>query len=723
MVLSIRNDISAQISRRYLGRTDGGITSSLERMSTGLRINKAADDSSGMMIADSLRAQAQGLGQVIRNANDAVSIVQVADAALEESIHILNTIKAKSIQAAQDGQTLESRQAIQSDIQRLMAELDEISDATSFNGQKLLSGGFSNKSFQIGAYSGEAVSLSIGSASSSQIGHLYTGKLTLDDNREGLVSIGIQSRSSNRCQVIQPMEMAYDNTPEHGLGALADAINKLTDLTGVRAFATVTAHTDSSLSAGTTDTGFSINSVKIGSIRVLANDADGALVKAINSKIALHGVEASVGEDGRLILTSTDGRGIRVEPEPGRGTGIDGIFKGKNLTTFGELQVQGSGGTLAFNDLGGGDPVAVQDNGLDIKTNAVTGQGSTLARGSVLAPGSVINSTWTADQTLWGSRFQEPILIREQTLMKEGSILGKGSVLITSSDLPSTLMVKTDSQTEFKSLIKQGSLLKKDSILGQGTELPPGEIVSAGTVFNGAAWIEGTLDTSAPSLIKAGSVLEAGTVIASGSVLKGPVSVGATGSLNGSALIRTGSVLRAGSIIGSGTTLGGNAVIAGIANTTGAYSLAAGSVLATGSVIASGTVLGGNAVVGLVIGTTGDYDLATNSILRAGSVISSGAVLTGTAVITATGPTTGNFNLASGSVLTAGSVLGSGTLLTQTATISTAGPVTGDYVAGTGSTLAAGTVFGDGTVLNGTATVNQITGPPETESPWRRELS
>lgn len=355
MVLSIKTDIPALISTRHFNRTEEGISTSIGRLSSGLRINKAADDSSGMVIADSLTSQALGLGQAIRNANDAISIVQVADAALEESINILNTIKVKSIQAAQDGKTLESRKAIQSDIQHLIQELDNIAKTTSFNGQKLLSGGFSDKSFQIGAYSGEKIGLSIGSATAGKIGHMTTGDIVVHDGGEGIAYLGIKGSKSQNIHEIQPVELTYDNSPEHGMGALADAVNKMSEITGVRVTASVETAMDGSIQPGMTDTDFSINRVKLGSFSVVSNDADGSLIKAINNKTVLHGVNASVNDNGGLVLTSVDGRGIWVEPEPGRGTGIDAIFKGKNLTTLGKLTVQGSGaGMFEVRDLGGG---------------------------------------------------------------------------------------------------------------------------------------------------------------------------------------------------------------------------------------------------------------------------------------------------------------------------------------------------------------------------------
>ena len=138
MSLRINTNVAALNAHKNLVANDNALSASLERLSSGLRINKAADDASGMSIADSLKSQALGLGQAVKNANDGISMVQTADGALQESINIVNSIKTKAIQAAQDGQTTDSRKAIQSDITKLLQELDDIAKTTSFNGQKLL---------------------------------------------------------------------------------------------------------------------------------------------------------------------------------------------------------------------------------------------------------------------------------------------------------------------------------------------------------------------------------------------------------------------------------------------------------------------------------------------------------------------------------------------------------------------------------------------------------
>ena len=247
MALRINTNIAALSAHTSMIKNDSGLSASLEKLSSGLRINRAADDSAGMAIADSLKSQFLGLGQAVRNANDGISMVQTADGALDESIKIVNTVKTKAIQAAQDGQTTESRKAIQSDIDKLLEELDIIAKTTAFNNQKLLSGNFVNKKFQVGAYSGETVNISIGTSEASKVGHVTTGKLELTNASGGTVQLSIYSNLQSKSFTLQAVDIQANNNAGNGMGALADAINKLSDVLGISASAVVTSSTDAAV--------------------------------------------------------------------------------------------------------------------------------------------------------------------------------------------------------------------------------------------------------------------------------------------------------------------------------------------------------------------------------------------------------------------------------------------------------------------------------------------
>ncbi|ENR1603049.1 flagellin A [Campylobacter coli] len=293
---------------------------SLSRLSSGLRINSAADDASGMAIADSLRSQAATLGQAINNGNDAIGILQTADKAMDEQLKILDTIKTKATQAAQDGQSLKTRTMLQADINRLMEELDNIANTTSFNGKQLLSGNFINQEFQIGASSNQTVKATIGATQSSKIG------LTRFETGGRISSSGevqFTLKNYNGIDDFQFQKVVISTSVGTGLGALAEEINKSADQTGVRATFTVETRGMAAVRAGTTSDTFAINGVTIGQVAYEDGDANGALVSAINSVKDTTGVEASIDANGQLLLTSREGRGIKIEGSIGGGAFIN----------------------------------------------------------------------------------------------------------------------------------------------------------------------------------------------------------------------------------------------------------------------------------------------------------------------------------------------------------------------------------------------------------------
>ncbi|EKH9536189.1 flagellin A [Campylobacter jejuni] len=293
---------------------------SLSRLSSGLRINSAADDASGMAIADSLRSQAATLGQAINNGNDAIGILQTADKAMDEQLKILDTIKTKATQAAQDGQSLKTRTMLQADINRLMEELDNIANTTSFNGKQLLSGNFINQEFQIGASSNQTIKATIGATQSSKIG------LTRFETGGRISSSGevqFTLKNYNGIDDFQFQKVVISTSVGTGLGALAEEINKSADKTGVRATFTVETRGMAAVRAGTTSDTFAINGVKIGQVAYEDGDANGALVSAINSVKDTTGVEASIDANGQLLLTSREGRGIKIEGSIGGGAFIN----------------------------------------------------------------------------------------------------------------------------------------------------------------------------------------------------------------------------------------------------------------------------------------------------------------------------------------------------------------------------------------------------------------
>ncbi|WP_395940995.1 flagellin [Campylobacter coli] len=324
MGFRINTNVAALNAKANADLNSKSLDASLSRLSSGLRINSAADDASGMAIADSLRSQANTLGQAISNGNDALGILQTADKAMDEQLKILDTIKTKATQAAQDGQSLKTRTMLQADINRLMEELDNIANTTSFNGKQLLSGNFINQEFQIGASSNQTVKATIGATQSSKIG------LTRFETGGRISSSGevqFTLKNYNGIDDFQFQKVVISTSVGTGLGALADEINKNADKTGVRATFTVETRGMAAVRAGTTSDDFAINGVTIGKVDYTDGDGNGALVSAINSVKDTTGVEASIDANGQLLLTSREGRGIKIDGNIGGGAFINADMK------------------------------------------------------------------------------------------------------------------------------------------------------------------------------------------------------------------------------------------------------------------------------------------------------------------------------------------------------------------------------------------------------------
>ncbi len=327
------------------------LNNSLEKLSSGLRINKAADDASGLAIADSLRDQADSLGQAIKNANDGIGIIQTADKAMDEQVKILDTIKTKATQAAQDGQTTDTRKALQEDITKLMQELDNIAGTTSFNGKQLLSGQFTNQEFQIGAYSNTTVKASIGATSSDKIGstRFETGARITAASDVSLNFLDVDGKHDVKLESVK-----ISNSAGTGIGVLAETINKNSDKTGVRASWSVETTGSAAVASGTI-TSLVINGVKIGNVNVAANDSNGNLVNAINAVTDQTGVEASIDNRGNLVLNSTDGRGI--------------VVTGGNISLAGIQNMEANYGRLTLTRLDGRD-IQVSGTGAGLSASA-----------------------------------------------------------------------------------------------------------------------------------------------------------------------------------------------------------------------------------------------------------------------------------------------------------------------------------------------------------------
>ena len=220
--MRINHNITAMNAYRNLTTINDKIDDSLERLSSGLRINRAADDAAGLAISEKMRAQIRGLKMATKNSNDAISLIQTAEGALNETHSILQRMRELSVQAANDTNTDKDRIAVQQEIEQLRQELDRISQATEFNTKKLITGEFAEAGlyFQVGANKGQTVNLKLGQMDAITLGIAGsdskvpatnadgTAKLDSDGNpvletkSGGTVSVATQDEANKAIQLI-----------------------------------------------------------------------------------------------------------------------------------------------------------------------------------------------------------------------------------------------------------------------------------------------------------------------------------------------------------------------------------------------------------------------------------------------------------------------------------------------------------------------------------------
>ncbi|GIX47099.1 MAG: hypothetical protein KatS3mg131_1310 [Candidatus Tectimicrobiota bacterium] len=761
MAFSINTNLAALNAHRNLTKTDKALSASLERLSTGLRINKAADDASGMAIADTFKAQALGIGQAIKNATDAISLIQIADGALEEAINIVNTIRTKAVQAATDGQTTETRRLIQNDIDRLLEELDEIAKNTSFNGQKLLSGSFVNKAFQIGPNSNQTFSVSIASAESTKVGHISTAKLSLASDDGGQVQLTITSSITGAQLTLNTVDIQYNNKAENGIGALADEINRYTSTTGIKATAVVSVTSTTAIKAGTTGSDFAINGITIGAVTVQANDADGALTKAINAKQAETGVVASTTADGKLVLTSLDGRAIKVSGDVSGVTGSTAT----QLSTLGYIQLVQNGVTeFQISGIGAGATGADITIKSDITTveDSVLAASSTIKAGSMMAAGTVIGGDMRVEGVVSSTQLD--------STLKSGSSLYAGTKLAAGTVLGGTITVAGDTKSGSVSttpltqdmFVTSGSVLKAGTVLGKGTvvttQFTEGSTTyTVGQTLSSAVTLSNDLTLTADMTLKYSatstdnSKLAAASTINKGSQLGAKIEIGytydststetsfttsivtttsdlyvtvtITGSSDFDATIKGGSLLADGTVLrldASGTT-----TIGALGTYNGPTLIHSGGTLERGDSITEGLVvtLSGAQVLAqdldlLAASTTGQIVIKTGSLLKQGFATSGISASQGQAVtvtfkdaILADDMTLkSSSTLQGGSQLLAGSILGSNTYV-YGGSLGSGGDITTYQTTQlkAGSQLEASSVLAEGSTLGARVTVNSDT--------------
>jgi flagellin len=339
MAQVINSNISSLNAQRNLNSSQASLATSLQRLSSGLRINSAKDDAAGLAISERFTTQIRGNDQAARNANDGISLAQSAEGDLVTIASNLQRMRELAVQAANATNSDSDRKAIDGEVQALSAEIDRVAQNSSFNGTKLLDGSFTAKNFQIGANNTSSDVIQISSISSARTSDLGSAGSTFSATNTGTATTAALAAGDltlNGQQVGASKIGALPGQSAASAFSIAEAINAVSGESGVTATAnpnTVTGSAATVFTAIAADT-FSINGINIGEVAAGGtDDGQGAnIAAAINLKSAQTGVTASAdATTGALTLTAADGRDINIGLN---GSAADAATATANKTAF-----------------------------------------------------------------------------------------------------------------------------------------------------------------------------------------------------------------------------------------------------------------------------------------------------------------------------------------------------------------------------------------------------
>lgn len=361
MAVTVNTNVSAMTAQRYLNGASNGVASSMEKLSSGLRINSAKDDAAGLQISNRLTSQTNGLNVAMRNANDGISMAQTAEGAMSESTNMLQRMRDLALQSANGSNSDDDRIAIQKEVTALTTELTRIADTTTFGGQSLLDGSFGTKQFQIGSNANETIGVSLGDISANAMGNF-----TANGAGSKFGSATATSGAAVAAGVAGDGAFAVGATvgnlnlsgPNGNKTVAVTATDKITDIanninsknTGIKAETSVST-TIAGLASGEAGT------LEIGNDKFDLAKYDGNSEK-LAEDLGKAGYTATVADDGKsLTVEAKDVDGIMIsgatKPATGTGISLDGVVAAadtNNIVKNAELKLSSSGNFSVTDD-------------------------------------------------------------------------------------------------------------------------------------------------------------------------------------------------------------------------------------------------------------------------------------------------------------------------------------------------------------------------------------
>ncbi|KIV67871.1 MULTISPECIES: flagellin [Pseudomonadaceae] len=356
MALTVNTNIASLNTQRNLNASSNSLNTSLQRLSTGARINSAKDDAAGLQISNRLTNQISGLNQATRNANDGISLAQTAEGALQQSTAILQRIRDLSIQAATGSNSADDRAALQKEVTAQQAELSRIAETTTFGGRKLLDGSFGTTSFQVGSKAYETIDVTLRDASSSKLGSYQVGggastntagASAAATTKTGTLITGSGGAfSSGTVTVVgNGQTKDIDITATDSAKSIAQKFDG--SISGLSASARTVVQADVNFTSGAATFNITVGSNTVQMVGVTSNED---LTKQINSNAGKLGLTANYDKQSdKITITSSTGETIEFGTIAGSSAGTLDVAVQGNDGTFGATQdIVAGGGGKAF---------------------------------------------------------------------------------------------------------------------------------------------------------------------------------------------------------------------------------------------------------------------------------------------------------------------------------------------------------------------------------------
>ena len=474
MAQVINTNMASLSAQRALDTSQGSVETSLQRLSSGLRINSAKDDAAGLAISERFNSQIKGLNQAIRNANDGVSLSQTAEGALSETTSLLQRMRELAVQSANGSNSESDRTALQSEVTQLKNELNRLATTTEFNGLKLLDGSFTSKAFQVGANQNQTFAVTVASAKGDALGAVnsigFTGFLSSAATASNATpASGVTAQTLTA--TVDSVATTVSVTAGSSAATIASSISS--QVSGLNASATTGARiTIGTPSASTDDITFNINGtdVVLTNVGSTAAGAGAALAAGIQSKAALANLTVTDNANGTVDLRDASGANITIKQTAVSGTttvAVQALDSGGS-TSGTSRTLTSTQGTVVTGDIDFTTSLS-DSSSFDLGSSDTSGGITTVASGS--GAGTPTTSSDRVDDvdisTASGS--QSAIAIIDSALSQVSSSRANlGAIQTRFDSIVSSLKISSENQTGARSRIVDADFAAETAALTRG---------------------------------------------------------------------------------------------------------------------------------------------------------------------------------------------------------------------------------------------------------------